>query len=47
VSILVGGKKAEYNFRLGQILALACSPDGMNAAVCGRKGPQVLIWDLE
>ena len=26
--------------------ALAIAPDGMTAAVTGRKGPQVLIWLL-
>jgi WD40 repeat protein len=42
-----GQKRAEYNWRLGQVTALVVSPDGMTAAVTGRKGPQVLIWDLE
>jgi WD40 repeat protein len=42
-----GQKRADYNWRLGPVIALATSPDGMTVAVSGRKGPQVLIWDLE
>jgi WD40 repeat protein len=42
-----GQKRTDYNWRLGQVAALVTSPDGMTAAVGGRKGPQVLIWDLE
>jgi WD40 repeat protein len=40
-------KRGEYNWRLGQVTSLVASPLGMTAAACGRKGPQVLIWDLE
>jgi len=42
-----GQKRAEYNWRLGQVTSLVVSPGGMTAAATGRKGPQVLIWDLE
>jgi WD40 repeat protein len=42
-----GQKRTDYNWRLGQVVALAMAPDGMTAAVSGRKGRQVLIWDLE
>jgi WD40 repeat protein len=42
-----GQKRVDYNWRIGPVVALAPSPDGMTVAVSGRKGPQVLIWDLE
>jgi WD40 repeat protein len=42
-----GQKRAEFNWRLGPVSAMVSSPDGMTVAVAGRKGPQVLIWDLE
>jgi WD40 repeat protein len=42
-----GQKRVEYNWRVGPVAALALSPDAMTVAVSGRKGPQVLIWDLE
>lgn len=42
-----GQKRIDYNWRLGQVTSLVVSPQGMTAAATGRKGPQVLIWDLE
>lgn len=42
-----GQKRSDFNWRLGPITSLVLAPDGMTAAVTGRKGPQVLIWDLE
>lgn len=42
-----GHKRAEFNWRVGQVVALAVAPDGMTVAVSGRKGPGVLVWDLE
>jgi WD40 repeat protein len=42
-----GQKRCDFNWRLGPVASLVLAPDGMTAAVTGRKGPQVLIWDLE
>jgi WD40 repeat protein len=40
-------KRCDFNWRLGPVTSLVLAPDGMTAAVTGRKGAQVLIWDLE
>jgi WD40 repeat protein len=45
--VATGQKRADFNWRIGGVLALAVAPDGMTVAVSGRKGPEILIWDLE
>jgi WD40 repeat protein len=42
-----GERRAAFNWRLGEVRALAASPDGMTAATAGARRPGVLIWDLE
>jgi WD40 repeat protein len=42
-----GQKRCDFNWRLGPVTSMVLAPDGMTAAVTGRKGPHVLIWDLE
>jgi WD40 repeat protein len=42
-----GQERVSYNWRLGEVAALAVAPDGMTAAVSGTRKPGALVWDLE
>jgi WD40 repeat protein len=45
--VTTGEERANFNWRLGPITALAVAPDGMTAAVAGSGREGVLVWDLE
>ncbi len=45
--VCTGERGAAFNWRLGEVRALAVSPDGMTAATAGARRPGVLVWDLE
>jgi WD40 repeat protein len=38
--------RADYAWRIGQILDVAFAPDGMRAAACGRSG-RIVVWDVD
>jgi WD40 repeat protein len=40
-------ERSGFNWRLGEVVALAVAPDGMTAAAAGAKKGGILVWDLE